>query len=58
MSGLDGYFVDRDKFEPQECGPLTLCFPCCACKHQYNSATDEPCCFCDHNAMSLPEVEK
>jgi len=48
-AGLQDWLTNNDKFEADEDGLTRMSFPCCACKHQRKTDTDEPCWSCGHN---------
>jgi len=51
---LADYHADNDQFETEDDGRTTgLAFPCSACRHQYQSETDEPCRICGHNLTNV-----
>ena len=52
---LKDYEVKRDEFE-EDCDKVDgFSFPCCVCRHMYETDTGPHCSVCDHNENAIPE---
>lgn len=46
---IENYIVKSDKFEEDDRQLGELCFPCCVCKNNKLSSSEDPCINCGHN---------